>query len=238
MIDALRAAWRSSSRRTFAVLPLAAAAYELARRKSPLRGGPVGLAVMAAGYGLYRIAGRYRNERGGGGPGFSAEPERLVTGGPYGVVRNPMYLGHLVFLSGLVALSRSPLALAGLALQWRRLAERVRLDERRLADRFGHDYVEYVEHVPRWLPRPAFLESPYVLFHRIAEADSARIRRRVVELGLKPRIGFENAETDARDDPRLGSAPTPALWDGTRLISGAAGVERELLRLKGRRQSG
>jgi len=193
---------------------------------------------MAAGYALYRAAGAYRSERGGGGPGFSAEPERLVTDGPYGLTRNPMYLGHLVFLSGLVALTRSPVALAGLGLQWQRLAERVRLDERRLADRFGHEYVEYVEHVPRWLPRPAFLSSPYVLFHRIAEPDSARVRRRVVELGLKPRISFENAETDARDDPRLGSSPTPALWDGSRLISGVGGVERELLRLGGRRQSG
>jgi len=193
---------------------------------------------MAVGYALYRVAGGYRTERGGGGPGFNAEPERLVTDGPYGLTRNPMYLGHLVFLSGLVALTRSPVALAGLGLQWQRLAERARLDERRLADRFGHEYVEYVERVPRWLPRPAFLASPYVLFHRIAEPDSARVRRRVVELGLKPRISFENAETDARGDPRLGSSPTPALWDGTRLISGAADVERELLRLGGRRQSG
>lgn len=238
MIDALAAAWRSSPRRTFVVLPLATAGYELMRRRWPLRGGSFGFALMAAGYALYRLAGAYRAARGGGGPGFSAEPERLVTDGPYGVARNPMYLGHLVYLSGLVALTRSPAALAGLALQWQRLAERVRLDERRLADRFGHDYVEYVEHVPRWLPRPAFLASPYVLFHRIAEPDSARVRRRVVELGLKPRISFENAETDAKDDPRLGSSPTPALWDGRRLISGVAGVERELLRLGGRRQSG
>ncbi|HEX9495711.1 MAG TPA: isoprenylcysteine carboxylmethyltransferase family protein, partial [Candidatus Limnocylindria bacterium] len=185
-----------------------------------------------------RGAGAYRGDRGGGGPGFAAGPDRLVTAGPYGVVRNPMYVGHLLFLGGLVALTRSPAALAAVALQWQRFAERVRLDERRLADQFGHEYVEYVEHVPRWLPRPAFLTSPYVLFHRIAEAESARVRRLVVELGLKPRISFENAETDARDDPRLGSARTPALWDGQRLVAGEAAVARELARLSGRHRSG
>ena len=41
-------------------------------------------------------------------------------------------------------------------------------------------------------------ESDYTLFHRIAEPASARIRLRVVELGLKGRIDFQNAETDAK----------------------------------------
>src|SRR5258708_28915926 len=110
-----------------------------------------------------------------------------------------MYVGPLVFLGGLVALTRSPAALAAVALQWQRFAERVRLDERRLAGPFGHEDGEYVEHVPRWLPRPAFLTSPYVLFHRIAQAERARVRRLVVGLGRQPRISVENAETAARD---------------------------------------
>jgi len=152
---ALRAAWASSPRRTFVVLPLAAAGYEVLRRRSPLRGGVGPVALMVAGYALYRGAGAYRNDRGGGGPGFAAHPDRLVTTGPYAIVRNPMYLGHLVFLAGLVAFTRSPVALAGLAVQWQRFAERVATDERRLAARFGHEYGEYVERVPRWLPRPA-----------------------------------------------------------------------------------
>ena len=178
MIDALRSAWSSSSRRSFVVLPIAAAGFEVSRRRSPLRGGILGLALMAAGFALYRGTGTYRDARGGGGPGFSTEPEALVTTGPYAVVRNPMYLGHLIFLAGLVTFTRSPVALTGLFLQRQRFSERVALDERRLADRFGHDYVEYIENVPRWLP---------------------------------------------------------ALWDGKRLISGAGAVERELLRMKGRR---
>jgi len=153
MIDAARSAWSSSPRRTFVVLPLAAAAFELSRRRWPLRGGIIGLALMAAGFALYRGTGAYRGARGGGGPGFSAEPVALVTDGPYALSRNPMYLGHLIFLAGLVALTRSPLALAGFCVQRQRFIERVAIDERRLADRFGQAYVEYVEKVPRWIPR-------------------------------------------------------------------------------------
>ena len=235
MIDAVRSAWWSSSpRRTFVMLPLAAAGVELSRRRSPLRGGVVGLALMAAGFVLYRGTGIYRDARGGGGPGFSTETEALVTTGPYAVSRNPMYVGHLIFLAGLVALTRSPVALAGLFIQWQRFRERVALDERRLADRFGHDYVEYVERVPRWLPR--LRPSPFVLFHRIAEADSALVRLQIVALGLKPRIDFQNAETDGKSElARSGGYATPALWDGKRLISGAGAVERELLRMTTRR---
>ena len=230
---ALRAAWSSSPRRTFVVLPIAAAAVEVLRRRSPLRGGVIGMALMAVGYGLYRSAGALRQTRGGGGPGFSAEPEHLVTTGPYRAVRNPMYLGHLIFLAGLVTLTRSPAALAGFFVQRDRFTERVAIDERRLADRFGHEYVEYAERVPRWLPR--FRSSPYVLFHRIAEAESARVRLRVVELGLKPRIEFQNAETDGKSElARLGGHTTPALWDGQRLMRGADAVERELARIAGR----
>ena len=72
------------------------------------------------------------------------------------------------------------------------------------------------------------LEPDHTLFHRIAEPASARIRLKVVELGLKARIDFQNAETDAKDDVRLGSAPTPALWDGRTLTVGEDQVARKL----------
>ena len=81
-------------------------------------------------------------------------------------------------------------------------------------------------------------DREYTLFHRIAEPASARIRLRVVELGLKGRIDFQNAETDAKDDPRLGSAATPALWDGRTLTVGEAKVAERLAALRPEREDG
>ena len=81
-------------------------------------------------------------------------------------------------------------------------------------------------------------EPDYTLFHRIAEPASARIRLRVVELGLKERIDFQNAETDAKGDVRLGSSPTPALWDGRTLTVGEEGVARKLATLRPDREDG
>ena len=70
----------------------------------------------------------------------------------------------------------------------------------------------------------------YTLFHRIGEPASARIRSRVVELGLKPRIDFQNAETDGKDElARLGGSVTPALWDGRALAVGEPAVAEKLL---------
>jgi hypothetical protein len=82
-------------------------------------------------------------------------------------------------------------------------------------------------------------ETDYTLFHRIAEPASARIRLRVVELGLKPRIDFQNAETDGRDElARLGGSVTPALWDGRSLTVGEERVAQKLTAMRPDRDDG
>jgi len=76
-------------------------------------------------------------------------------------------------------------------------------------------------------------DREYTLFHRVAEPASARIRSRVVDLGLKPRIDFQNAETHGKDElARLGGSATPALWDGHTLTVGESEIARILLTLK------
>lgn len=107
---------------------------------------------MVWGYLQYRLVGGYRIRLGGGGPGMNTPPERLVTDGPYAYCRNPMYLGHIIFLIGLALSVRSWLAslIAIVSAVWFQL--RVLRDEKRLADRFGQPYIEYTGRVKRWIP--------------------------------------------------------------------------------------
>ncbi len=138
---------------TFVIVPLLTLVSEtLMGRRVRLRGE--WLALCLAGYGLYRAAGTYRMARGAGSEGFSRPPDRLVTTGPYAVSRNPMYLGHVLFLAGLALATGSPVAVAGFLWQWRRLSRRVRIDEERIERIFGDEYREYTKRVPRWVPLP------------------------------------------------------------------------------------
>ena len=60
-----------------------------------------------------------------------------------------------------------------------------------------------------------------VLYHRIGDPDSAAVRQRVVQLGLKPGIDFQNVDTDgAAAFAAYGGRRVPALWDGERLHEG------------------
>ncbi len=136
---------------TFLLIPLLTLLGEaLARRSIRLRGE--WLLLCLAGYGLYRGAGSYRMAQGAGSEGFTRPPDKLVTTGPYAVSRNPMYLGHLLFLAGLALATGSPIAAAGLVYQWRRLGRRVGIDEERIEKIFGDEYREYTKRVPRWVP--------------------------------------------------------------------------------------
>jgi protein-S-isoprenylcysteine O-methyltransferase Ste14 len=141
----------STSTRTFVVLP-AAVLTEQALARRPLR--PRWLPLLLWGYLQYRLAGDYRITRAGGPPGLSqGYPERIITTGIYARTRNPMYLGHLIFLTGLALVTGSPLAIVALPILGPWFDRRAAHDERRLADRFGRDYEAYRDAVPRWLDR-------------------------------------------------------------------------------------
>src|ERR1700736_4427426 len=96
---------------TFILCPLAVLAVELARHGGTLVFVPYGGLLLGLGYLQYRLVGRYRLRRGGGGPGLQPPPERIVAEGPYRYVRNPMYLGHLIFMLGLALAFWSAFAL-------------------------------------------------------------------------------------------------------------------------------
>ena len=146
----MRPTLRSTSTRTFVAIPVAVAVEQLLSRR---RIRPAWLPVAAAGYLQYRLAGAYRLPRAGGPPGMSQGlPQRLVTTGPYAFTRNPMYLGHLVFVGGLTVATRSPLALVATVSLVPWFGARARKDEHRLAELFGSDFEDYCRRVPRWFP--------------------------------------------------------------------------------------
>ena len=143
---------KSTSFRTFIVYPLIVVGWEWVWNDGRLRFEPWFLPLMAWGYLQYRLVGQYRVRLGGGGPGMDTPPERLVTSGPFAWCRNPMYLGHIIFLLGLTLTLQSVLAalITAATAVWSRL--RVQRDEKRLRQRFGQPYVDYMRRVKRWIP--------------------------------------------------------------------------------------
>jgi protein-S-isoprenylcysteine O-methyltransferase Ste14 len=137
---------------TFVLCPVAVVAAELVVRRGHLTFVPWGLPLLAWGYLRYLLVGRYRIGSGGGGPGMHVPPQRIVSEGPYRYVRNPMYLGHLIFMLGLAVTFWSVLALALLAARAVWFHRRVIEDEARLESMFGADYEDYRSRVRRWIP--------------------------------------------------------------------------------------
>ena len=79
---------------------------------------------------------------------------RLVTRGPYRYVRNPMTSGVILILAGITLLSQSlVLAFWTLAYLIFSLVYFPLVEEKDLQGRFGEQYLEYKEQVPRWRPR-------------------------------------------------------------------------------------
>jgi protein-S-isoprenylcysteine O-methyltransferase Ste14 len=77
----------------------------------------------------------------------------LVETGPFGRVRNPLYIGNILIwvgfavAAGLVWLA--PIVVVLLAAEYHWI---VRWEESLLASRLGESYREYCRRVPRWLP--------------------------------------------------------------------------------------
>jgi protein-S-isoprenylcysteine O-methyltransferase Ste14 len=137
---------------TFILCPLAVIGAELALHGVAVAFVPWGVPLVAWGYLQYRLVGRYRLRLGGGGPGMAAAPQRIVAQGPYRYTRNPMYLGHLIFMLGLALTFWSWFGLALLVLRAAWFQHRVKGDEARLAATFGADYEAYRARVKRWVP--------------------------------------------------------------------------------------
>jgi protein-S-isoprenylcysteine O-methyltransferase Ste14 len=92
---------------------------------------------------------------GRGTPGPWDAPRRVVDIGPYGWVRNPMYLSVFLVVASETLLFLSVPLLVYLGV----IALIVQLfvgayEEPTMTERFGDGYSAYLRRVPRWIPRP------------------------------------------------------------------------------------
>ena len=81
-------------------------------------------------------------------------PKNLVTVGLYRHVRNPMYVGVLLILSGWVIITASPIVFGFSAFMLTAFYFRVKLHEEPWAEKtFTDQWLDYKNHVPQWLPQ-------------------------------------------------------------------------------------
>jgi protein-S-isoprenylcysteine O-methyltransferase Ste14 len=91
-------------------------------------------------------------------------PRHLVVRGPYRFVRNPMIAGVMSLLVGESLFLRStPHAFWAAIAITVNVAYIVVVEERQLVARFGDEYRNYQQHVPRFVPRLTPWRSPEVL---------------------------------------------------------------------------
>jgi protein-S-isoprenylcysteine O-methyltransferase Ste14 len=91
---------------------------------------------------------------GGGTPAPVAPTERLVVGGLYRHVRNPMYVAVIALIVGQAAILGRPVLLAYALVFCAVVAAFVRgYEEPVLSERYGAEYAAYRSAVPGWWPR-------------------------------------------------------------------------------------
>ena len=135
LIPALLSGWRADPAPARAV-SIAGAAVALA-----------GLAIVIVCFARFVTEGR-------GTPAPVAPTEKLVVGGLYRRVRNPMYVGVIWLIAGqALAFASVPVAVYAVAF-FATVASFVHFyEEPTLSEQFGADYERYRAAVPAWIPR-------------------------------------------------------------------------------------
>jgi protein-S-isoprenylcysteine O-methyltransferase Ste14 len=106
-----------------------------------------GVGVLLHAFARFVVEGR-------GTPAPVAPTERLVVGGLYRHVRNPMYVAVGATIVGQALILGRPWLLTYAAAFWLVVATFVRVyEEPTLSDRYGEQYAEYRRAVPAWWPR-------------------------------------------------------------------------------------
>jgi protein-S-isoprenylcysteine O-methyltransferase Ste14 len=110
-----------------------------------------GLLVLAAGVAFFTAAiVTMRRARTAIDP--RKTPDHLVTSGPFGISRNPIYLGDTLIVIGLgLVFQVAWLVLAAVAAAFLTTRLAIGPEEKILAERFGKRYRDYAKKVRRWI---------------------------------------------------------------------------------------
>lgn len=111
--------------------------------------------------------------------------EQLTTTGPYRLMRNPLYVGSFLMMTGFCVLIGAPvnvLVVVGpmFALYW----VKVRREERKLGEKYGDAWTAYTNHTPRMLPRrwPSFRTGEWQFSQWLKNAEYNAIAGTLVGL--------------------------------------------------------
>jgi protein-S-isoprenylcysteine O-methyltransferase Ste14 len=80
--------------------------------------------------------------------------QKLINGGPFSFVRNPLYLGNLFLSTGIIILANVNIffVLAFVVFFFCQYIPIVLWEESNLKQIFGTEFEEYMQKVPRWIP--------------------------------------------------------------------------------------
>ena len=74
---------------------------------------------------------------------------KLVTGGPYMIVRHPYYFGFLLLTTGLVVILPQVETIGLALISWWVIISQIKTEEEELIKKYGNKYKDYQERV-RW----------------------------------------------------------------------------------------
>ncbi|MEW6170518.1 MAG: isoprenylcysteine carboxylmethyltransferase family protein [Candidatus Omnitrophota bacterium] len=107
----------------------------------------MGIGMVILGF-LFRLSARgYKKEK-------SQESRKLTTGGPYTLMRNPMYFGSLLIGIGIISTLFNwwillPFIIIYLAI----LVPQIHKEELTLENQFGQEYIKYCKNTPGYFPK-------------------------------------------------------------------------------------
>jgi len=113
--------------------------------------GIAGVALFLAGLGLYGVARKTLGKL------FSETvrilPEhKLITSGPYSLIRHPIYLGEILFAFSIPMIANSLYGFVIMLVIIPILLHRIRIEEKILVSRFGQEYIEYSHKTKKLIP--------------------------------------------------------------------------------------